>query len=548
VQPGQQAIRRNGALSALGVLVVYCLLRLFLFSHVAGFEDHDGVSYVRQIEAIGYWNHAELSREITPDFMPAFPLLASGFASLGASGEFAGRLTSFLASVALFGALLWLGWAWLPRGALVSGLLILSFLPLAIEYSAAVMTEMTYLAFLYIGLAVYFGRGGEFRVGHGALLGVVFGLAFLTRAEGVLFAIALPGIAAGEALLFEKRPGVSRRWAVWSSAFLVAFSLVAAPQIWRVSSELGRPALNGRQLWSSILNQPDGKSYYEKIYGLDYSDSKVNLHYLRAHPEVAKELSDGIEPVDFARTIRDNLRELWHLRIGELITPFGFALLVFGLLYLYGSRRYRELLICSAVLALTTVPSVLYNVHPRHLLPVLPLACLLMGLGAHGLGSWLERSSPIQRRFPVRLRYAVVAVWVLLCGLPLLRILSPARVDWAVHFDQHARIVREVALREGLGQPRITSRKGYLPLRSKAVPVVLPYADYDRFVQYLESNRVDFVFLERAQVEGHPFVSRFNGAEPPEGFEHLHHTRDPQGRTMDLYRFRPNGRPGPEQG
>ena len=81
---------------------------------------------------------------------------------------------------------------------------------------------------------------------------------------------------------------------------------------------MGQLAINGRQVWVQILNNPDGKSYEEKIYGLDYSKDQINLLFLQSHAEAARQLKTSVGPLTYLKTIVRNSIAFYEDRLGFL--------------------------------------------------------------------------------------------------------------------------------------------------------------------------------------------------------------------------------------
>src|SRR5262249_29671070 len=147
------------------------------------------------------------------------------------------------------------------------GLVILSFSPFFIRYSYSVLTEPSYIAVLYLGFWLYLSQYKYPKLWSAVLLGILFGLSFLNRLEGLLYLAAIPLLQFTHFLAVGRTSYDLQHFSAFIALFVLFFSLISAPQIWRVSEKMGHFALNGRQVWSLILNNPDGKSYNEKISG-----------------------------------------------------------------------------------------------------------------------------------------------------------------------------------------------------------------------------------------------------------------------------------------
>jgi hypothetical protein len=102
-------------------------------------------------------------------------------------------------------------------------------------------------------------------------LGIIFGFAFLNRIEGIIFLGIIPYFT--QYIWFGKTLLDGKKLLLFNGLYVFVFFIGHFPQIYMVSSKMDRFALNGREAWSLILHNPDGKSYEEKLCGLTYSET-----------------------------------------------------------------------------------------------------------------------------------------------------------------------------------------------------------------------------------------------------------------------------------
>jgi hypothetical protein len=175
------------------------------------------------------------------------------------------------------------------------------------------------------------------KIPYAALLGIIFGFAFLNRIEGIIFLGIIPLFHAIYYWFRGKHYFDGKKLLLFNGLYVFVFLSVISPQIYMVSSKMDRFALNGREAWSLILHNPDGKSYEEKLCGLTYSEKQINLEYIWNHPETQKQLSSNISR-NFKRYISDIVKEynlLYQNQIGILIGPFGLIFFTLGFVALY---------------------------------------------------------------------------------------------------------------------------------------------------------------------------------------------------------------------
>ncbi|MGH8577661.1 MAG: hypothetical protein ACREXJ_12290, partial [Gammaproteobacteria bacterium] len=429
------------------------------------------------------------------------------------------------------------------------GLLILAVSPFFVRFSYSVLSEPTYVAIVYLGIALFLTRLHDPGPASAALIGLIFGLGFLTRFEGILYLAAIPVFQLAHFFIVTgPRRYDLRRLGLWAMAFVLSFCAVAAIQVWRVSERLGYFALNGRQTWAVILHEPGGKSYEERMRGLDYSPTQINREYLHEHPEGLRRLVSragyGATLKAYAKSIYVNLGTLWDRHLGSMLGPLALAFFAFGLLEVY---RRGGIVQVSAVLAFLGVGVAAPLAHDeglvslRHFAVIGPLCMLIEGIGIVALAQAIAcaRRGPGKRARLIAPGLLALAIGTVLVPLSRLMFLPDRHngeyrpADFAIP----ARLVHDISAGELRRPARIAARKGYFTYVSDSERIAVPYADYERLVNYLAQNRADFLFLEHRELEDYPFLARFAEGHTGAEFERLYQGQDAAGDTLELYRF-----------
>lgn len=539
----------RGWVAAAVLVSVYLVLRLVGLRNALWVEDHDSISYLVQIEQVlrdgigAIWSFG-------PDATPFYPLAGAFFASLGGSAELGARLASMFSSLLMLAALFDIGRRVATPAAVAAGLLLVAFNPLLIKLSYAVLTEPSFVATFYIALWIFWIQYRNPRLGVAALLGVVAGLAFLNRLEGILYLAFFPALQAVHYFFADSRRYDVRRLASWTGVFAVCFGALAVPQVVKVSDQMGRPALNGRQAWVAMLNQGD-QGYEEAIYGLDYDPGIANLDYVQSRPEVLGQMQSGVDPRAMLRRVVLNFDELNNLRLGELLGAVGLALFGLGLVDLWSRRRRFEALFVLAVIGVGVAAPLAHNVVPRHIAVIIPIMLLTAGIGAHYAARALVTGGSQALAGRGNLLTAVITVAALAgWGYPLsvpLRGLDRPNMEY--HPDDFIEPVEIVqSLSEG-DPPVIVTRKSYFAYFAGGGHERrhLPHTNYEGLVRFSRINGVDFLFLRHnAQIRDRPLMSAFTGEEAPPHFELLYRGVGSNfGEKLELYRFLPEGGDSP---
>jgi 4-amino-4-deoxy-L-arabinose transferase-like glycosyltransferase len=450
------------------------------------------------------------------------------------------RLCSLFFSAVVFLSLLAIGKRFHSPPAAIVSLVLLAINPTMVGLSRSVLTEPVYIGLVYTGLWLLLRQAEAPTWKSGAALGALFALAFLARTEGLIFLVALPVIQLALAIFTSEKRNY-KTLVAWTTAFVVSFCAVAAPQVWRVSHKMGHFAINGRQAWEVIMNNPDGKSYDQKIYGLDYSPQQINLEYIQSHPEAVKAMASTLSLPELLGKAGDNVLEFFRRKLPAVISLPGVVLLALGFFALWRERRYARLIWILGFLGASLAGPFVHDVDVRHIAVIIPLLTLIQGVG---LASVAGRVAEVPRlrthagTVRIGVASAVVFAILLIFLSPLRAAMLPPRDnrDYAIDdYREPLAILQKVNIRKPMPELRIAARKGYLAYVAGAQEVFIPYTDYFGFVEYCRLNRVDIIFVEHDELAGFPFHARFAAHTTPE-FELLHRQNSRTHGMLELYR------------
>lgn len=524
----------------LSLFFLYLLLRLFAWQNTVLLEDTDSLFYLDNIKVFLTFDLHKIIN-LDPDSTPFYPFFGALFSLPGWSVESAARLTSLFFSSVLFLAVLGIGKQTAKPLEITLGLLILSFSPVLISLSFSVLTEPSYVATIYLGFWFFWTQYRKPKLWKAAVLGVIFGLAFLNRLEGILYLCIIPFLQGSYEFLWGRNKSSFKQFLSWSSIFITCFSLMAIPQVWRVSHKMGTFAINGRQVWSLVLNAPDEKSGMEKIFGLDFSPSQINIGYIKSHPEVLNQFESKTSPTDYIKTVIKEFDHLYRKQLGILIGPFGLIFFGFGILALYQSKRRFEIFLILAFISLNMVGPLLHNVVIRHIIIIAPIIFLTEGVGIVYLNRILlqghERYFLAKHVLPFIFLFGLIGSW----GLPLLKSFRPPDYNHEyspAELREPIAIVKEMEENELQRTPIIASERGYLAHFVEGKQVYLPYTDYEGLVKFCELNNVDVCYLKHKRVAKYPFFQAFSKNKTNIDFVLLYSGLDTHGEKLELYRFR----------
>ena len=382
----------------------------------------------------------------------------------------------------------------------------------------------------------------------GGLLGVIFGLSFLNRTEGLFFIAIIPFFQ-GLHIVFGKNKvyGV-RRFLKWTLAFVICFSFFAIPQIWHVSHKMGAFVINGRQAWRVLDHNLPDKPLDEKIFGLHFSQNYINILYAKKnYTELKRQLSlhKTSYKEHFKRFYR-NFNTLYRNHLVQLLGPLGIVLFCFGVLAYYRTGRRLEILFILLFMVLNVVAPLSHSNYLlcRHILIIVPIMCLLEAMGILYVSRELlepyKSFSVVKQALPFIIFLTLIAESV----QPITKAFTPPSYnkEYSVNeLKEPIRIIQNSIKEREIKLPSIAAQRGYLSYFTNSRQVYLPFTDYEALVKYCTFHKIDFLFLKHSRVKNYPFIKRFIQEIPPIDFTLLYKNHDNTGKPIELYEF--NKRP-----
>lgn len=519
------------------------ILRLYAWKNTVLLEDHGSLSKLEAIKVFLTFNLQNIIN-LDPDRTLFYEFFGALFSLPGWSLETGARLCSLFFSSLLFLAVIGIGKQIAKPLEVAMGLLILSLSPVLISLSFSVLLEPSYIAMIYLGMWLFWNQYKDPNLWKAGFLGIIFGLSFLSRVEGIMYVIIIP-LLQGLYLLFSRYKHYGfNRFIVWAITFVFFFSLMAIPQIWRVSYKIGDFALNGRQVWSVLLNYPDGKSREEKVYGLDYSPSQINISYLMNHPEEVNKLVSNRSKMYLLQYLKNavlGFTDFYDKKLGILIGSLGLIFFAFGLLALYQKGYRFETLLILAFIGFNLVPPLSHNfVAIRHIAIIAPIIMLMEGVGIFYLSDkLLENTNFYLGKYILPFIFLFCLVGA--SAVSLLNTFRPPSFNGEYSLSELKEpmsIINKISEKELLISPVIASRKGYLAYFTGGKQVCVPYIDYEGLVKYCELNKVYFLYLKHELLVTYPFMADFLRDQPPRDFVLIYSGVDPYGKKIELYRFK----------
>ena len=235
----QHLLIRTGGNGWLWLIVAFCLLlslglRISILRSNVLFSDHDSVSFLTSINTIAGHAPAELEYR-SADFLPLYPYTSAAISRVtGLSTEHAAQTASLIMTSCCFVAVLCLTRLYFSNLVVLVAGILWAVLPKLAQIDTAMLTDPMYVSLVYIALFVYERRrAARATIAQSVLLGLLFGLAFLTRSEGMLFLLILP-VWHFASLWWEGELTLHWPHAIgWSAVFVIIFGAVVSWHVCR---------------------------------------------------------------------------------------------------------------------------------------------------------------------------------------------------------------------------------------------------------------------------------------------------------------------------
>lgn len=522
------------------IFLFYLVLRIYAWSNVTVLEDADSL---REIVLAKMWYTNDFSEfwDGPASHTYVYSTLSAICALPGWSVEFGARLCTFLFTISLFFVMFGLAKRFSVGDSIFWGLFLAAIDPYLIKFSFSVLTEPSYSVMIYLGFYVLWISLNKYKLWKSAVVGLIFGLAFAHRTEGIVFLVFIPIVLLINLLLNKKSDFNLKKFIIWTVVFVLGFSVFAVPQIWLVSSKMGKFALNGRQVWQDVLHNPDGKSEEQKIYGLDYSPKDINISYLQKHSaKYNLESSESIK--HYAVNIFREFGKLQYNLIGEFFGTLGIILFGFGLFSLIKNKKYFELLILTTFLIFIVFPPLLHGVIERRLFVMIPIFLLIEGVGISFLLDTFKEAGFLNKRKIINettVMLLTMIIVLIFSSSQFAKAMRHPTVNEEYNPEDYVKcisVLEQNKNERGIKTARIASRKGYLSYLADETQVPIPFADFNKLRTYCELNKINYVFLEYQRIQEFPFLENFKSGDT-QGFTIIFSGLNSEGEKLELYAF-----------
>jgi 4-amino-4-deoxy-L-arabinose transferase-like glycosyltransferase len=348
--------------------------------------------------------------------------------------------------------------------------------------------------------------------------GLLVGLAYLTRPEGLAVALPLGAVAIVAGWRARRVVGAARAALVFSAPLL----LCVVPYVGYLHAHTGEWQLTAKsqdvsiEAWHAVARS-DREARDRVLYALDetglwFEDERAPLTTLARR-----------DPAGYGRIVATNVSMLSKDLSGWWLLPLP----LWGLAAwaAFRRRKDRRVAVVGAVAALPVLTALAFFVQPRYLVVTAALATVLVGVGVADLA-------------PRRRRPVVAGVLGLALAASLLTFAGPA--GWwhpTDHTDQQA--AGEWIAERTVPGDRLMTRSFVVQHFAERTAVAVPYTDLDGIVAFARHYGVRYLVVDETSARRvRPQLLPLLGDEPVPGLR-LVHEASAEGRTTRVFALVP---------
>lgn len=400
------------------------------------------------------------------------------------------------------------------------------------------MLEPLYLFLLYAALFAVWVAWETQKLGAYLAAGALFGLAYLTKPEAVVY------VGVMFFLLFLAN--LRRSPFTWHAGFrlaagIVAFVLVISPYIVFLYRHTGRVMVSGKLGVTYVAGQGavdhDPVLYDQALSRLDKSGEEI-IWFSADRFQYSVWDSIQADPRGFVRRVWRNVNTLEGVLFTRQVFPFYFLIILSA--GWFGQAWNKERVVKEAFLFAIILPVFIFlpfHIELRYFAPMLPIFLLWLAKGITALADWLQQTWMNLRPSATPLSRIGVRFSVLACALVVLYFL----------------VLQPLVVRDGLAGMNPSRREAGLWLKANAPPDALimsrdtevpfyaerrwaatPHEDYAHFIAYVRKRGANYLVVDEREVTVIRPQLRLllNEDAPPSGLRHVYTAYDPRGNTI----------------
>ena len=551
-------MRKKDWLFLMGIVVGAIIFRLIFVanSYVIGFDQ---VNYLK-LAASGKIHG--LNHVLHPYWSPFYPLVVALFSYIVTDFELAGRLVNILcASFIIVPVFFFLKNNFNKKIAFGTSLLI-GFYSFSAYYAAKAEAEFLYSFAAIIGVILGWAVVESKKIGKAFLAGIFFGLAYLSRPEGVGFLITFWGVIFLIIIfqIFAKRKVRSYIFILLLSGF--GFGIVSFPYLLYLRQATGTWTISTK----GVINQ-QGEMYVMKkdqytenpFHVLSEDNTKLMMDEIYhignfvENRQIEGKTVVKISVIDFAKKVTENFYKI----ITETVTKvFPLPLIILFGLGLFAKpwpreNTYLNLYLLSYIVFFWFIVIPVFHISLRYFAPLIPIALIWIAKGADNLIEWVTVTikNSIEKwplSIPVRVVGSILVILLIFFSSILpefgrrMKKGTDSTIEWGPCIEQKK---AGLWLKEnGDESPVIMAYNHavsfYAGNYNIKESVEIPENKVDRLLAYAKYRGVEYLVLNDRYKHHHPLIEHlYEEKDVPVNLEVIYKDREKSGLKTIIYKI-----------
>ncbi len=505
------------------LLVIAFLFRFFLIP-VQSVVSFDEVNYLKLAV---YGARQGLPQVLHTYWSPLYPLIIALISKIFSNAEFIARFISVLTGSLVLIPVYVLARHRLPRTISLITVAMLAVYPPLVLLSTKIITEPLYSFLGITGIMIgWYALGKESRrLALGT--GIIFGMTYLTRPEGMGFIIVF--ILIMVVLLIKKLIEKEKsKFLQMMFISLLGFIFISSPYLLFLHKKTGEWTISAKQ---KSLQQAEADVFQNKKEDWQFrnlsADNKSLLidqmfhigNFIKAEQQRGKPVVQ-ITVHLLMKKYMINMYTLLKILVPKII-PLSLAVfMILGFFVKTNSRKkiIFDLFILSFILFYWGIIIPLFHINQRYFLPLLPLGFIWAGQGTVILHAWLKhvlnklRLFKKNRLFINLLSIVIVVFFLLLSYVPgLIKIVSDNSVSpdigaKPVEYKKAGLWIKEHCEKTPIVMSHYQTVSYYAGNFNIAESVSIPFDTIERILEYAKYRGVDYIVLSERYVELFPRI------------------------------------------
>ena len=513
------SVQRGGRfLSSLAlVLTIAFALRFGWAAFATGTIDFEGAEYARLAKNLasgrGYVGIDTPGKNLM--FPPLYPFLIAAATVATHNEEQAARLISVVMGTALPLVIYAVGRRLYNHKIALIAAALIAVHPLLVGFSAMGYCETTYITLLFT--AVYWTIRA-FRSATSpsfAMAGAFFGLAYLTRAEAVIFPLAAFALA----LLYVWQRGTSFPFRIAQRSLLLPgmFLVLAVPYLLWLHSQTGQWRIEGKSPLNYVTAREivNGVAFSDAHYGVD-ADLKERGVWIQSNLTTIQ--ATHFRPFEFARYLQARSKDIIAYTKDTLTGSAIFGsppLFAFAVLGLFRKRwdhlhAVSQLLLWVIMVVSSAALFGIYYLSPRFFLVLAPIFVLWASNGIVAFTMWARSAVRLFCSSPVKIRWIAGGLATLLAGMiPVVSAPRAAILSEIYTFNRASLPLKgagEWLNAYAPGQKTVMDASTTVSFYASADWAPFPYCSSDVAMRYLDKRGVNFIVIRDRALNSRPYL------------------------------------------